>query len=48
MVVGLNLQKILESHLKGFDKLLALIIPNVDVAVIKRNKHPLLGRMEVA
>ena len=47
-MVGLNLQKMFESHLKGFDKLLALIIPNMDVAVIEGDKHPLLGRVEVA
>ena len=36
------------SHLKGFDKLLALIIPYVDVAIVERYKHPLLSRVEIA
>ena len=35
-------------HLKGFDELLAFIIPNVDVAVVERDEHPLLGGVEVA
>ena len=38
----------LGSYLKGFNKLLALIIPYVDVAIVEGDEHPLLGGVEIA
>ena len=36
------------AHLKRFHQLLRFIVPNVDVAVVQRHQHPLLGRVQVA
>ena len=36
------------SHLKRLDELLALVVPNVNVAIVERHEHPLFSRMKVA
>ena len=36
------------SHLKRLDKLLALVVPNVNVAIVERHEHPLFSRMKIA
>ena len=36
-----------EAYLEGLDELLAFIVPYVDVAVIERDEHPLLGGVQV-
>ena len=36
------------SHLKRLNELLALVVPNVNVAIVERHEHPLFSRMKVA
>ena len=45
--VGKGSPKML-SHLKRLDELLALVVPNVNVAIVERHEHPLFSRMKVA
>ena len=37
----------LDAYLEGLDELLALIVPDVDVAIVERDEHPLLGGVQV-
>jgi len=34
-------------YLESLDKCLILIIPNVDVSIVKRNQHPWFRRMQI-
>ena len=44
----IQLKSKMVSHLKRLDELLALVVPNVNVAIVERHEHPLFSRMKVA